>query len=459
MLSDSLHGEYIGCILLFIYTYGCYKNDNDSWFSPFKAILKRHFTKQISDSDELNDLDTILDWTMKQNPRKDTTSHWWVRELDKNTINAFHRIERCQTIEQMFRTKFNINFYNIDIIRPMNELYISGPNRIGSSDQVFYSEHIDGPFYLFPFASVYRCIVGLNANTEISTHFPNTQYSKTVEKGDILAFDFNREPHYIVSDNSTPNKDCRVVLKLHYVVYPRFLLPLGMLLSWLTSLYDIIARKLFVYTLVPNTFTTIAIGYLINVVTHIVNSINKHVGYNNILYYIAWGYLSYVTNNNMYFILATQYIHYFRYITTYYIRKDVDYLSFKRDVFLYKCVALIQFACLIYNRVEYTSYDKHAFILICIGYGISFSATVALGIDKTYFGVELGYVNPTITTIVRTFPYNLIPHPMIVGQLIGMCGIHYLLMKEYPYLILVHMALYTIHMLQEIYDIHRKNID
>ena len=48
---------------------------------------------------------------------------------------------------------------------------------------------------------------------------------------------------------------------------------------------------------------------------------------------------------------------------------------------------------------------------------------------------------------------------MIVGQLIGLCGIHYLLMKEYPYLILGHMALYTIHMFQEIYDIHRKNID
>jgi hypothetical protein len=81
---------------------------------------------------------------------------------------------------------------------------------------------------------------------------------------------------------------------------------------------------------------------------------------------------------------------------------------------------------------------------------------MALGIDKTYFGVELGYVNPN-AYFVSTFPYNIIPHPMIVGQLIGLCGIHYLLMRDYQYLILGHILLYTTHMLQEIYDIHRKN--
>ena len=43
------------------------------------------------------------------------------------------------------------------------ELYISGPNRAGTSDQVFFTEHIDGPYILFPFASVFRCIVGLEA--------------------------------------------------------------------------------------------------------------------------------------------------------------------------------------------------------------------------------------------------------------------------------------------------------
>jgi hypothetical protein len=454
MLCNLIPNEYIDCLLLFIYTYGCYNNDSDTLFGPFKAILKRHLTKQISEPDELNDLDIIMNWTMKQNPNKDTTNHWWVRELDESAQHAFRRIERCQTINKMFRSKFNYS-YGISSIYSMNELYISGPNRIGSSDQVFYTEHIDGPFYLFPFASVYRCIVGLNDNTEISTHFTNTQYSKTIQKGDVLAFDFNREPHYIVSDNSMPNKDYRVVLKLHYVIYPRILLPFGMLLCWLTTYYDIIARKLFVYTLTPNTCTTIIIGYLINVITYIVNYINKHIGYNNILYYIMCGYISLRCNNILFLIIATQYIHYFRYITTYYIRKDINYLYFKRDVFLYKCVVLIQFVYLICNRLAYTLYDKYAFIIICIGYGISFSATIALGIDKTYFGVELGYVNSN-TNFVRTFPYNIIPHPMIVGQLFGLCGIHYLLIQDYPYLIPCHIAFYVIHMFQEIFNIHRK---
>ena len=44
---------------------------------------------------------------------------------------------------------------------------------------------------------------------------------KTAQVGDVLAFDFNREPHLITANRDTPNKDFRVVLKLHYCVYPK----------------------------------------------------------------------------------------------------------------------------------------------------------------------------------------------------------------------------------------------
>ena len=52
--------------------------------------------------------------------------------------------------------------------------------------------------------------------------------------GDVLAFDFNREVHYISTDHSKKDisDDFRVTLKLHYCVYPRLLAPLGWLMHW-----------------------------------------------------------------------------------------------------------------------------------------------------------------------------------------------------------------------------------
>ncbi|KAH8048474.1 phospholipid methyltransferase [Aureococcus anophagefferens] len=84
----------------------------------------------------------------------------------------------------------------------MNELYVSAPVKrdeaAKTSDDVFFTEHVDGPYCFFPFASVFRCIVALDANVPgYETHFPNAHRSVAAEHGDILAFDFHRESHYI----------------------------------------------------------------------------------------------------------------------------------------------------------------------------------------------------------------------------------------------------------------------
>lgn len=49
----------------------------------------------------------------------------------------------------------------------MNEVYVTGPPRFDqdvNSDQVFYTKHVDGPYTLIPFVSVFRCIVGMDKN-------------------------------------------------------------------------------------------------------------------------------------------------------------------------------------------------------------------------------------------------------------------------------------------------------
>jgi hypothetical protein len=49
----------------------------------------------------------------------------------------------------------------------MNEVYVTGPSRKSegaNSDNIFYTRHVDGPWGLIPFVSVYRCIVGMDKN-------------------------------------------------------------------------------------------------------------------------------------------------------------------------------------------------------------------------------------------------------------------------------------------------------
>ena len=92
-----------------------------------------------------------------------------------------------------------------------------------------------------------------------------------------------------------------------------------------------------------------------------------------------------------------------------------------------------------------------------VGYGLSTAATVALGIDQTYFGVELGVMKPNF---VSQFPYGYVPHPMIIGSIVGLLGFHKMatFRAALPYLVPVHICMYMIHMIQEqVFDIYKSD--
>merc|ERR1712146_361552 len=152
------------------------------------------------------------------------------------------------------------------------------------------------------------------------------------------------------------------------------------------------------------------------------------------------------------------FVHYFRYISTYYVRKDIDFGSFKRDVLLFKSIALAQ----LFNlyavqplRNGTFEIDVLSIAMIVTGYGLSTMATNALGIDRTYFGVELGLLEPKWVT---QFPYGVIPHPMITSQVFALLGFfkaaHFRAVN--PWVVPVHVTLYLTHMLQEEFDIYAK---
>jgi hypothetical protein len=509
---------------------------------------------------EKRDMKTVRAWAVAQKPPHKKTSHWWVEDLGAEAKAAFKRLEVGEGVMNMFRTRFSEEGYAIDVVAGMNELYISGPNRAGTSDQVFFTEHIDGPYILYPFCSVYRCIVGLDENTEISTFFPNAHFGKTAKSGDILAFDFNREPHFIQADPKAPNKvrsgareqteqekeiappdaiklrecgapttdasagvptaddrrrqpfaragrrqptrargankppslalarganklrllrsralarganklrllrsralacarsgrqpapslalagahlppppptpnlllgcsrcfartlqDFRIVLKLHYAIYPRGLAALGHVLHFLNVRYNELFRALFLFTLTPkeNSFSGLVGEYAVNGGTVLYNSIDKYMGYNNLLYVGTLGAVAFVLDCYPVFLVGTSYVHYCRYISTYYIRKNVNYGLFKRDVLFFKGVMLLQMLRLVMGPFADGSKDLLAdmnfvgLAMIVGGYLVSMAATAALGVDGTYFGIELGFVKADYM-FVNSFPYVQPPHP------------------------------------------------
>lgn len=93
--------------------------------------------------------------------------------------------------------------------------------------------------------------------------------------------------------------------------------------------------------------------------------------------------------------------------------------------------------------------------MIIAGSTVSTLASRALGMDGTYFGPELGVCNMKWVT---AFPYNCVPHPMIVGQLVGFAGIHLLpeFRAAWPWLMPAHCAFYLLVMAQEHFDLHAK---
>lgn len=269
----SDHMRYVVALSpLMVFTYGNYFIDSHCTGIPHTFQKDRMMKGNLSSPEERASLECIRNWAISQNPPKEKTSHWWVADLGKDAHDAFERIEHSVIIRQIFQERFNrsdglfSSGYKMDVVRGMNEVYISGPNRKGTSDEVFFTEHIDGPYGFFPFASLYRCILGLDMNTEISTIFTAYERRETVQTGDFVAFDFHREPHLIVANNNAPNKDSRIVLKLHYVVYPSSMAMFGNMLHWMTVKYNEAFRALFLYTLTPTdeTWSAFVGEYLVN---------------------------------------------------------------------------------------------------------------------------------------------------------------------------------------------------
>lgn len=401
-------------------------------------------------------------WAVEQKPPRAVTTHWWWYDLGDAT-ESFRSVARSPVVMEMFSTLFPPTSHVVQPLEGMNELYVAAEHRGLSSDNVFYMNHVDGPFGVFPLVHVYRCMCACTPNGEIETVFPmeGDDSRCTLTTGDIAGFDFHRELHRIGPvAGGTKNDGQRICLKLHYCVYPRALAPVGKLLGYLTTKYNQTFRFVFLSTIAPDSVFAKLNAALVIIGTTIFNNIETVVGWGNLAILSTLGAAALLARSYTLFFYATSFLHYLVYISTYSYRQPhatgIAFGAFKRDALLFKTLALVQ-ATVQYLTLPPTALanQPHALSLALFagGFGLGALATAALGVDRTYFGWELGQIRGSH---VQRFPYGVIPHPMIIGGMLGWLGFHALpaFRAAHPYYAPLHVALYAAHAMQEHSSIH-----
>ncbi|MEL6106499.1 MAG: methyltransferase [Planctomycetota bacterium] len=428
--------------------------------SPFRILVQRKaiLKTKLTGKRHREDFGSICAWVKDKQPVVTQSNHWWQADLTEEAGEAFARLSHDDQLLRMIRN-FHGPGYEVKPVLGMNELYVTGPPKKSTSDTVFYMGHVDGPWSVFPGARLYRCMLALNENLEVTTHYPmsKTDYGDPeghrLEHGDAVAFDFNRELHYITREPNEAQAEPRLNLKLHFVAYPKSISWYGRLLDHLTTSYDIKARNLFLATIDPNSIWTKVKAKWVLFWTKTFELAVRHVGWTNLTYVAFAALLSLVFWDSRLFLVATSFVHYLIYVGTFQERTPVSFGTFRRDAVLFKSLAMIQlfavFGIGLFAGDMATTAIAGTVALVAAGFGLATYATAVLGLDRTYFSWELGFASPKR---IARFPFGVIPHPMIVGAMIGIAGMLLVpaIRDNFAWLIAGHLIGYLIVLLHEI---------
>jgi hypothetical protein len=187
-------------------------------------------------------IDVLHIHTEKMQKSENKTYHEYIEQAPVEIKTAFDIIKTGKILKRIS------HFYPgciVESIDGMNEIYITAIGSVGS-DRVFETEHLDGPFFFFPFCTVLRCILAVRGNKGIVTEFPATCKSIVLDTNEFVAFDYNRDSHYIWKDMNVDDNSRRIILKLHYLVVYQFVpRPIVNLYKKVHTRYNQFMRRLF----------------------------------------------------------------------------------------------------------------------------------------------------------------------------------------------------------------------
>ncbi|KAJ1630449.1 hypothetical protein T492DRAFT_1144547 [Pavlovales sp. CCMP2436] len=382
------------------------------WLTPRNDVL---FAK-LRGSEAGGAITSLREWVFSQKPSETCTTHWWALELPAAQKVAFEAIAEGAEMKAMFHGRFHASQYSVESLPGMNEVYVASLVHNSNSDTVFFMDHVDGPYMLYPFCYVYRTLVAITENTQISTVFPMQPFKVAISDGEVIGLDFHREVHRIENDKTKPNTQRRITCKMHYVVYPTCLGPVGRHLGHLTVKYNERFRYLFVNTISAKTLFWKFMTKMVLVGTEATFRMEQLFGLNNVAFFLALGAVQYFVGGT-FFLAATSFLHHMKAIAAFYHRHKASVGKLQRDSILTKAVACVQLGMLYAQHTSSTATLSHA--LVAGGLALSTAAFLRLGLARTYFGSEMGVSEPKR---IRSFPYSLTPHPMALGSLLALAG-------------------------------------
>jgi hypothetical protein len=427
-----------------------------NWFVPH-LLVPRKRTFRLESVASTSSVDFLRAWIATHVPETPETTHLWPHRIPE-TSEPVRALENDAAIMAGFRTVFSPAEYDVVPVVEMNEIYVTavGSKSEINSDAVFYTPHVDGPYWFFPFgASLYRVLVAVTPNRVVRTRFSLQHPGSTdsvLDMHGVLGFDYNRELHWIDHVPNQKNDERRSLIKLHYCVYPKGWKSYGRLVSAWNSQYNTWARNNFLRTLRPTTMYEYGMAWWIWLTTWANALLEEHVGWTNVVYVVTAYLLSsfWALHQPWIFVVLTSFRHYAMYVATFAFRDNVAHGVLMRDAKLYKTLSMLNLARLLLPVVEVPR-DIPALALASCGFALTLLATFRLGMVRTYFGTELGLVPPRYVT---AFPYGTVPHPMIGGQIIGLSVILFSLYGRLTAplvaLLVAHIGSYAAHMVQEI---------
>jgi len=352
--------EYISFLIGLFQMIGLFMIDTKNRFSffpgsiMFKRVVYGNMITQKKDDDTEEICDNVAKWAVSHVTKTHISHHWWYDKLPEDIMKNFDTLSDSSKISHMFSSVFNPDHYIIEPIHEMNEIYVTGDERKDEpiqSDRVFFISHIDGPFMWVPFVSVYRCLIGVNDNNKITTHFPIARSDYMIRKGDVLGFDFNREIHYI-SANDLVAKEPRVTLKAHYCIYPKWCSWIGRFMYVGNAKYNQLFRHLFLKTIEPETWIDRFNGFAVVASTHLFVWFDTYIGCRNV-YFLSFLYylkqISFIDSVDITMILYT--VSLFKYGSLLFVvnhLKEIELWTTFREIGNYYFIALY---CMFYYKV------------------------------------------------------------------------------------------------------------
>jgi hypothetical protein len=339
------------------------------WLTPRNDVL---FTKLVG-ADAKAALNNMREWVVAQAPSETCTTHWWANELPTPQRAAFESVAEGPEMKGMFFERFAASQYACESLPGMNEVYVASLVHANNSDTVFFMDHVDGPYMLYPFCYVYRTLVAITTNTQISTVFPMQPFKVAISDGEVIGLDFHREVHRIENDATKPNTERRITCKvrtprsarppspsarapcralttracalaldpppcpqMHYVVYPKCLGPVGRHLGALTVKYNQRFRYLFVNTISANSFFWQLMTKAVLWGTEGTFRMEQLLGLNNVAFLAALAAVGALAGAPLFFLAATSFLHHAKAIAAFHHRHKASIGKLQRDSIVMK---------------------------------------------------------------------------------------------------------------------------